>query len=374
MTTQQSNSFVPIAVGLSVGISVSLLAQNSFMKKYFSNEPAPEKPVPPPTDPTIIQAILNQERKVESLQHQLNRIASESQEKDRVINQLQQKKGQEHGSEIDVFKLSQVIEANDIASENRHRRELEDVKKTLQHEYMLNIEGERLKVENKYRPTINKIKDLEVYLENQRKLQQAEGPARVLWLCCQAMLGKLQNSSHEPLENDPAYEILKKFASKNNQLAIKVLDSLPAKALKDGVYSEESLIDRFNRIEKICRRVAKVSEAGGGLSKYLISYLQSLSIFDNVRISEDEITGKSLVDPTSWHTYDILARIKYCLSRHNLEQAVRYANQLKGQSRVVARDWIRDARIHLETRQAFNILSTYAESVGIDTSKQSFVD
>lgn len=353
---------------MAVGVSLGLAAQGNFASRFFPKEPVPEKPASPPIDPTIIQAILNQEGKLTQLQNQIDRLSNELERKDEIIKQ---QPASPRLKEVDVFELSQVIEANDLASANRHRRELEEQHKVLTHEFMSQLEGELRKLENKYRPTINKVKELESLLEDQRQIQKSEAPARLLWICCQSLIKKLQDSPKLPLENEPAYEMLRKFATNNNQLARKVLEALPAKALKEGVASEVNLVDRFNRIEKLCKRVALVGENGGGVTKYLLSYMQSIFLIDHVNISEDELSGKTLVDPTTWHTCDILARVKHCLRQHNIEQAIRYANQLRGQARVVARDWIRDARIHLETKQAFNILSTYAESVGVNVLHQN---
>lgn len=347
-----------MAVGLSLGIGVTLLAQGS---PLLLKKKEPEKIQPPRIDETkILEGRLMQlESKIENLRDL----------RDSFVPPVQTTR-----PDIDVFELSQVLEANDLANTNRHKRELEEQRQALIREHLLKLEGEVLKVENKYRPTINKIKELETHLKTQNEVQQKEVPARLLWISCQALLVRMRYAPQIPLEQDPAYDVLKKFAANNNPLAINVIDSLPAKALKEGVQSEESLMDRFSKVEKICKRVALVDESGAGLSKYLVSYLQSLFIIDNVKVSEDEVLGRTLVDPTSWQTFDILARVRYCLAKRNLEQAVRYANQLKGQARVVARDWIRDARVYLETRQALSVLSTYAEATAVDSVRHTVAE
>lgn len=214
---------------------------------------------------------------------------------------------------------------------------------------------------------INKIRELEAHLETQRQIQQRETPARLLWMSCQSLLDRLRYAPKEPIENDPAYAFLKQYAAEENPLAISILDTLPSEALKVGVQSEQSLLERFNKVNDVCKRVALVESHGGGLGKYFLSYVQSLLVFEKQESFEDEIKGKKLVDPTKWTTHDILARVKYSLSNNDLEQAVRYANQLKGQPRVVARDWVRDARSHLATRQAFGALSTHAVAIAVES-------
>lgn len=372
---QQSNAGLALAVGVSLGLGLGAATQHSWVKQYFNmNEgmKVPEKPMQPQLDPVLTQELLNVTRRVGQMENHLHILTNELKEKDQIIAQQMQR--QTPTTNNNVFELSKVIEANDLASANKHRRELDEQNKALTREYMLRIEGEVLKVENKYRPIVNNVKKLEAHLQSLEELRRHEEPARLMWLTCQSLLEKLRFSPMEPLEKNPDYEMLKKFAAESDPVAIKVLDSLPAKALKEGVCSEEMLIDRYFKLESICKRVAMVGEHGGGLGKYLVSYLQSLFIFDNVRPSEDELSGKSLVDPTSWQTYDILGRVRWCLKQHNIEQAIRYANQLKGQARLVARDWIRDARLHLETKQAIDILSTYAKSVSVKVSRESSVN
>jgi mitofilin len=214
---------------------------------------------------------------------------------------------------------------------------------------------------------INKIRELKSHLETQRQIQQKETPARLIWMSCQSLLDRLRHAPQEPIEKDPAYAFLKQYAADQNPLAVSILDSLPAEALKVGVQSEQTLLERFNKVNNMCKRVALVDSHGGGLGKYLLSYMQSMLIFEKPDSFEEEVKGKKLVDPTTWTTHDILARVRYCLSSNELEQAIRYANQLKGQPRVVARDWVRDARYHLATRQAFSNLSTHAVAIAVES-------
>lgn len=368
-SNSSSSIVLPIAVGASLGISLGLFGQ-TLVNKYLQNEPPKQEKIVPAMDPKYIEEIIDQRIKMNQFEAQLNNLRQDIAEKELQIAQTTQPVIK---SNVDVIELSQVLEANNIAHNNKSKRDLEDQRKSLLREHTSKLENEISKVENRYKPIINKIKELEAHLETQQDIFRKEAPARLLWISCQALLDAMRYAPQTPLEKDPAYDVLKQFASNNDPLAISVVDSIPAKALKDGVQSEESLIDRFSKVEKVCKRVALVGENGGGVAKYLVSYLQSLLIIDNVYVSEDEVTGKQLVDPTSWHTHDILARVKYCLSRRNLEQAIRYANQLRGQARVVARDWIRDARVHLETRQAFSTLSTHAEAIAVDAVRQTFV-
>lgn len=360
-----------LGVGLSLGLSIGVLASNNrFLDRFFPPEPVTEKVVST-VDPKMIEEIISQNRKINQLENLLGNLKEDIRERN---HQIVQAPIQTQRSSTNVFELAEVIEANNMANRSRHEREMEEQRRAMMREHLLKVEGEILKVENKYRPVINTVKELEAHLENQRQVQAKEAPARLLWISCQSLIDRLRSHAPEPLEKDPSYGVLKKFAANNNPLAISILDSIPAKALKEGVHSEESLTSRFTKVERTCKRVAMVDANGGGVTKYLLSFIQSLFILDNVEVPKEEIAGNQLVDPTKWTTFDILARVKYCLDRHNLEQAVRYANQLRGQARVVARDWIRDARTHLVTRQAFNALAAQAEAIAVDSVRQNFAE
>lgn len=157
--------------------------------------------------------------------------------------------------------------------------------------------------------------------------------------------------------------ILSKQSLKDKPLLKLALESIPKEAKETGVYTEPDLIRRFNVVEKYCRRVALIGDEGGSLYMYLLSYLQSIFIW-NSKIPRVELEGGE-VDPSEWDTFDILTRVRHCLNTNNLEMALRYANQLKGEARNVAQDWIKDTRTHLEVRQAVDILETEADAANV---------
>lgn len=139
-----------------------------------------------------------------------------------------------------------------------------------------------------------------------------------------------------------------------------MLNGLPEEALKRGVYPEDALRERFIRVDEVARRVAIVPESGAKLPIYLLSYLQSLLIITPSNpISKDELQDK-LVDFNQFDNYDILNRAKYWLDRGDLLQAVKYMNMLTGASRKVANEWLKEARLLLETQQAANVLIAHA--------------
>lgn len=53
------------------------------------------------------------------------------------------------------------------------------------------------------------------------------------------------------------------------------------------------------------------------------------------------------------------------MERGNLVQAVKYMNLLQGAPRKIAKDWLKEARLLLETQQATNTLMAHAASSGL---------
>jgi len=115
-------------------------------------------------------------------------------------------------------------------------------------------------------------------------------------------------------------------------------------------------------VRSVARRVALVDECGASLFRYFVSYVMSMFVVrqpllagaaaaadDNVELDADELT-----------TFVLLDRAAAALERGSLEQAVRYVNQLRGESRRVATDWLTEARLLLETRQAADVLVAFA--------------
>lgn len=153
------------------------------------------------------------------------------------------------------------------------------------------------------------------------------------------------------------------FAARNNPFVSLILESIPEKALTRGVYTEENLKQRFQKVSRVAQKVALIDETGGSLFKFMLSYLQSFFMFTSVSAKEEG----DLVHVESMDVFQLCAHAKYWLQKGNLEQALKFMNQLRGESRRVASDWIEEARLLLETRQAAQALMAFASSTGLGT-------
>lgn len=175
----------------------------------------------------------------------------------------------------------------------------------------------------------------------------------------------------------------------------RIVDALPRAAIDRGVYTEESLRERFYRMRKVARRVAMLSDQEARadrlasetsesrrplgqptLFRYALSYCQSFFIVDRSlvdgiggggveRLDQIEIESDALQGELD--TYRALATAADCLDKGDIDMAVRFVNQLRGYARHVCSDWLDEARLYLETRQNVNVLLSHAIASGLGT-------
>ena len=147
-----------------------------------------------------------------------------------------------------------------------------------------------------------------------------------------------------------------------DEMINQLLLSIPEEAVKQGIYSEEVLKERFYRVKRVCSRVSLVPLEGAGLGTYAISYLRSLLMLTMRNVPIDS-------DPSQLDTFQLLLLANTHLSAGDLEMAARIMNQLRGEAGRVARDWVSDVRVHLQTKQAIVTLADYMSAVGLSLLK-----
>lgn len=145
-------------------------------------------------------------------------------------------------------------------------------------------------------------------------------------------------------------------AAKKDVFITAILNSIPSQAIcGEGMQSESILKERFVKVRQICSRVAMVPETGGGLGTYAISYLQSLFTIHSW-LPKDVSADANL---SEFHVYNLLHLADARLKKGDLEGAVHYMNYLKGEAKNVASDWLKDAQVYLETKQAIQLVQAY---------------
>lgn len=262
-----------------------------------------------------------------------------------------------------------------VAAHTEHLREaLEEQRVDLDRAFGLELEQklveERAQHNTALASSVAKLQGMEDYLQARDELDRLSQQAKGLWLACQGLQHTLVHGSGGPQSLAADLQLVERAASMSPYVPL-VLASIPPEALARGVYPEVALKERFAQVERTCRRVALVDDQGSSsLLRYLASYLQSVFIVYPKELPEEELSDEQRVNPAQWDTFDVLSRVRYWLQHEDLEQALRYASQLRGQPRLVAHDWVRELRLHLEARQAAAALMAFAAATIAEDADQ----
>uniref|UniRef100_A0A8C6GR57 MICOS complex subunit MIC60 n=1 Tax=Mus spicilegus TaxID=10103 RepID=A0A8C6GR57_MUSSI len=210
-----------------------------------------------------------------------------------------------------------------------------------------------------------RLRGIEQAVQSHAVAEEEARKAHQLWLSVEALKYSMKTSSAEmptiPLES--AVEAIRVNCS-DNEFTQALTAAIPPESLTRGVYSEETLRARFYAVQKLARRVAMIDETRNSLYQYFLSYLQSLLLFP-----PKQLKPPAELYPEDINTFKLLSYASYCIEHGDLELAAKFVNQLKGESRRVAQDWLKEARMTLETKQIVEILTAYASAVGIGTTQ-----
>ncbi|XP_053795851.1 MICOS complex subunit MIC60 isoform X3 [Vidua macroura] len=210
-----------------------------------------------------------------------------------------------------------------------------------------------------------RLKGIEQAVESHAVAEEEARKAHQLWLSVEAlkycMRSGTGDSPTEPLGS--AVKAIKASCA-DNAFTEALTAALPQESLTRGVYSEEALRARFYTVQKLAKRVAMIDETRNSLYQYFLSYLQSLLLFH-----PQQLKPPAELSPDDLDTFKLLSYASYCIEHGDLELAAKFVNQLRGESRRVAHDWLTEARMTLETRQIVDILTAYASAVGLGTTQ-----
>lgn len=249
------------------------------------------------------------------------------------------------------------------AQEERFNKEFEMKKHAI-------ILEQRQQLQSEVAGLIQRLRGIEHAIAERAEMEQVAKQAQELWLACVALNGVIRVGKEgqvdkmedqlKPLSDE--IDVIAKAAG-NHPFVSMIVSTLPEEALAKGVWTEDNLRERFDKVKTVCKRVALIDENGGSLFKYFWSYVYSVFTFTPTfaREETDEVELEKL------DTITILAHADYWLQRGDLEHALRFMNQLQGEPRQVAFDWINEAKLLLETRQAAYALTAFASASGLGT-------
>ena len=199
-------------------------------------------------------------------------------------------------------------------------------------------------------------------------LQDAENRrAKQYWLACQNLLesiihgqkaGNTMDTRRKPLEQE--LSVIKEACDKD-EFVQAVMGFFTPDTLKKGVYTEQDLKNRFDRVYTLAKRTAKIDDNGGGIAAYISSYIQSFFMLDLPR----RFTPEDKIDVNTADTYEIIAHANYFVHEGDFDNAVRVLQLLRGEPGRLARDWIRDTQEHLAARYLGELLVAHAAVTSI---------
>ncbi|XP_014203371.1 MICOS complex subunit Mic60 isoform X1 [Copidosoma floridanum] len=258
-------------------------------------------------------------------------------------------------AQVHADHLREALEAKDREAERKINRVLSEQK-----------ENQSVASKMQLAAVIGRLKGLDEALKKRLDAEKDASEVQLMWGACQALVravkaappGTHPAEALRPLE--PEVTAISKAAPKGDAFVSATIRGIPEEAVKRGVYPEDALRERFMKVEQMARKLALVPEEGASLPVYLLSYLQNFLLVKAVSpIPKHELADQP-IDVEALDTYAILQRSRYWLDRGDFKMTLRYMNLLKGAPRSVARDWMNEARILLETQLAVESLVAYA--------------
>ncbi|NWZ83859.1 MIC60 protein, partial [Poecile atricapillus] len=210
-----------------------------------------------------------------------------------------------------------------------------------------------------------RLKGIEQAVESHAVAEEEARKAHQLWLSVEALKYCMRSGTGDgPTEPLGSAVRAIQASCADNAFTEALIAALPEESLTRGVYSEEALRARFHTVQKLAKRVAMIDETRNSLYQYFLSYVQSLLVFH-----PQQLKPPAELSPDDLDTFKLLSYASYCIEQGDLELAAKFVNQLRGESRRVAHDWLTEARMTLETKQIVDILTAYASAVGLGTTQ-----
>nr|CAD7440012.1 unnamed protein product [Timema bartmani] len=310
----------------------------------------------------IDRALVNAQVQME-LEKELRHVNIEFQKKIlklQVENDQELRKQLKLQQEIHSDHMADVIKVKEHEAERQFLRRLDE-----------KLAEEQTKFKTRLASMLGRLKGIDSALKARASADKGAHKSQVLWSACQALAMSLKVVKgnvpwHEQLRPLTCeISAINSAASPDDEFVSAVLNGIPREAVQRGVYPETALRERFLKIEREARRLALVPDTGASLPVYFLSYLQSFFLIPNIRMISQAELGDEPVSFEELDTYDILLRARYWVDRGDFARALGYMNLLHGAARSIARDWMAETRILLETQQAATALITHAAAIGL---------
>lgn len=188
------------------------------------------------------------------------------------------------------------------------------------------------------------IRKLEKVTKENEEIIGESVRARKVWTALKAVEHKVETGAPFDDELRALQRLVTVDAAVDNHLISIALANVSPEVAATGITSFSTLAARFtSSVSPQLRRVALLPENTGVFS-YLTSYLLSSLLFTKNGWAE----GDDVIS--------IIARAEWYLTNRDLESATKEINSLQGWPKRLAKDWLNEARKHLETKQALEVM------------------
>jgi len=316
----------------------------------------------------LSKALEIQKREIETIamQHKEEELGKQAREmkedQDKKISKIRKEAEEQQSSHLKRQAAAHTDHVNDmlaIQKEEMNRR----------HEHQLEEQASDMK--KAHTDTLTSLSaslsGLTTALEARSSSDGSSLAAQSLWLACNTLKNTVNAGNIDAATWDEKLKPLieevgqvKLVAGNGDEFTSAILGSLSPVALERGVFTEDSLKEKFCKVERVARQVASIGEEGGSLLAFGLSYLQSLLMVDISKRAPTETLEK--MDLSAISATDLINLARHNLDRGNLAQAVQLMSQLKGEPGRVATDWLDEARLTLETQQAVEALLVYSQA------------
>merc|ERR1711915_195568 len=207
------------------------------------------------------------------------------------------------------------------------------------------------------------ITGINTALDERETSDTASLASQRLWLACNSLKTAVETGNVDASSWEEKLRPLSDLFSGVQQAAVDdtflstILASISPVALNRGVYTEDRLKERFSKVEKVAKKVAGIGENGGSLLAFGLCYLQSLLVVDTTSMGSLDSLDLSTTSPV-----ELVMIARHSLDRGNLGKAVQVLGQLTGEPARVASDWLAEARLTLETKQAVETMLIYSQA------------
>jgi len=217
------------------------------------------------------------------------------------------------------------------------------------------IAAERVRLEGIVREAFSQLMGIESAIESRGEAEKFAKVKQDLWVAVTALKQAVGLEHRIPL-GERSIAVL--TAAGADSLISTLVDSIPAEAKEMGIFSNAELKSRFEHVREICKKVSLVTDEGG-LFQTILSFLNYKITNESVLIKPaEELTAETAM-------LDLVCHAQWYVEHGDLESALRCMNQLRGEPRRTAFDWITETRVALETRQAVNALHSWVSALNL---------